>query len=122
MAIKLRELVLDVEKTLAGDKLLVEQPKVYEGYKEGVKTGPEGLAFTCLIASLNYEKQVIKVAGSIQPPFEYCGVPIRVEFDSLEGKVWQDFNNKGEIKLSVTAKSVRAITEKRIKMNVEDKA
>lgn len=122
MSIKLKDLVFDVEKTLAGDMLLVEPPRVYEGYKEGIKTGAEGLAYTCLIAGLNFEKQVIKVAGSITSPFEYDGSPIRVEFDNLEGKVWQDFNNKGEIKLSVSAKSVRPITEKRIKMNPEDKS
>lgn len=121
MAIKLKDLVFDVEKTLEGDMLIVEPPRVYEGYKEGIKTGPEGLSYTCLSAGLNYEKVNIKISGSTQPPFIYNDTPVRVEFEGLEGKVWQDFN-KGEIKLSVTAKSIRPFTEKRIKMNVEDKA
>ncbi len=122
MGFKLKDLVFNVEKTLEGDILVVEPPKVYEGYREGIKIGPEGLSYTCLSVGLNYEKVIIKVAGSTQPPFNYNDTPVRVEFEGLEGKVWQDFNNKGEIKLSVTAKSIRPFTEKRIKMNMEDKA
>lgn len=116
MAIKLKDLAFDIEKTLEGKILLLEEPRVYEGYKEGVKTGAEGLAYTCLCEGLNYEKQTIKIAGSIQPPFEYNGTPIPVEFEGLEGKVWQEWSNKGEIRLSVSAKGIKPIAEKRIKL------
>ena len=105
MAIKLKDLAFDIEKTLEGKILLLEEPRVYEG-----------LAYTCLCEGLNYEKQTIKIAGSIQPPFEYNGTPIPVEFEGLEGKVWQEWSNKGEIRLSVTAKGIKPIENKRVKI------
>lgn len=116
MSIKLKDLKFDVEGTLKGKMLLVEPPKVYEGYKDGVRTGPEGLAYTCLCDGINYEKQIIKVAGSVTPPFVFDGLPIPVRFKNLRGKVWQDWSNKGEIKLSVTADSVEIIKGKHIEL------
>lgn len=112
MPIKLSNLVIDVPKTLEGDIFLLEKPRVYENYEEGVKTGPAGLAYTCLCEGLNFEKQVVKVPGVIEPSFEYEGKPIRVTFDGIEGKAWQDFSNKGEIKLSLTAKKIMPAEEK----------
>ncbi len=41
MGFKLKNLVFNVEKTLEGDILVIEPPKIYERYKEGVKTGLE---------------------------------------------------------------------------------
>ena len=39
----------DMDATLTGGTvLLIEQPRVYEGYNEGVKTGPAGLAYHLL--------------------------------------------------------------------------
>lgn len=112
MSIKLSCIALDISKTLEGTKLLVEPPRVYKGVRDGIKTGPEGLAYTCLCAGLNFEKQVIKVPGTLHSPINYDGTPIEVEFSGLEGKMWQDFNNRGEIKLTVTAKGIVAANEK----------
>lgn len=123
MAIRLKDLVIDVPKTLEGEILLLEEPRVYENYEEGVKTGPGGLAYTCLCEGLNYEKQVIKVAGSITPEIQFEDKPIRVALEGLEGKAWQDFNNRGEIKLSVIAKKIVPVADKpRLRMNAGDKA
>lgn len=123
MSIKLSNLVIDIPKTLEGDILLLENPRVYENYEEGVKTGPAGLAYTCLCEGLNFEKQVVKIPGATEPPFEYEGKPIHVTFGGIEGKAWQDFSNKGEIKLSVTAKSITPLVEKpHIKMNTGGKS
>lgn len=117
MALKLSDLKIDIPKTLEGDILLVEEPRIYEQYKDGIKTGPIGLAYTCIFESLNYDKQVVKVQGSLTPEIQYEGKPIRVYFEELEGKAWQDFGNKGEIKLSITAKSISVVDKKKIKMN-----
>lgn len=112
MAVKLTNLVFDVKMSIGEQLLLVEPPRSYSSYKEGIKTGAEGMCFVCLSEKLGYDKVSIKVPGILQSPFEFKGTPIAVKFEGLEGKVWQDWNNKGEIKLSVTAKDVRAVTEK----------
>lgn len=116
MANILKNLIIDVEAT-TGRKMLLLGVRPYASYKEGVKGEQEGLTFNCLSETMDFEKIDIKVAGLLQPPFEFDGTPIPVEFDGLEGKVWQDWNNKGEVKLSITAKAVRPISsEKRIKI------
>lgn len=122
MAIKLKDLKFDVVASMQGEILLVDEPRVYETYEEGVKKGPGGIAYTCLCAGLNFEKQVIKIPGILTPQVEYNGTPLRVAFEGLEGKVWQDFSNHGEIKLSVTAKEIVAVTDKpHLKMNMGGK-
>lgn len=116
MANILKNLIIDVEATV-GKKLLLLGVRPYAGYKEGIKGEQEGLTFNCLSETMDFEKIDIKVAGLLRPPFEFDGTPIPVEFDGLEGKVWQDWSSKGEVKLSVTAKGIRPIaTEKRIKI------
>lgn len=122
MAIKLKDLYFDVEKTLEGELLLIEEPRVYENYAEGVKTGAAGKSYTCISAGLNFEKVTIKVPGFGEHQLEYAGNPMKVAFEGLEGKVWQDFNNKGEIKISVTATRVLSVTERNhLKVNAGDK-
>lgn len=110
-----KHLVIDVEKTV-GNKLLLLGVRPYAEYKEGVKGEQIGLTFNCLCEALAYEKTDIKVEGLLQPPFEFDGTPIPVEFEGLEAKVWQDWNNKGEVKLSITAKSIKPIGGKQIKL------
>ncbi len=122
MSIKLKNLKFDIEQTLKGELLLIDEPRVYENYEEGVKTGPAGRAYNCIAEGLNYEKVMIKVPSLDEPQIEYEGKPIRVMFEGLEGKVWQDFSNKGEIKLSVSAKKIVPIIEKKsFKVNMGDK-
>lgn len=110
-----KHLTVDVEKTI-GSKLLLLGVRPYAGYKEGVKGEQEGLTFNCLSETMDYEKIDIKVAGLIQPPFEFSGTPVSVEFEGLEAKVWQDWSNKGEVKLSITAKGIRPLGAKQIKI------
>lgn len=110
-----KHLVIDVEKTI-GNRLLLLDVRPYAGYKEGIKGEQEGLAFNCLSERMNYEKLDIKVSGILQPPFEFDGTPIPVEFEGLEAKVWQDWNNKGEVRLSVTAKGIRQLAGKQIRL------
>lgn len=107
----IKYLKIDVEKTI-GNKLLLLGVRPYNGYKEGVKGEQEGLTFNCLSETMDYEKIDIKITGLLQTPFEFTGTPIPVEFEELEAKVWQDWNNKGEVKLSITAKSIRPIGAK----------
>lgn len=115
MANKTKHLVIDVEKTI-GDKLLLLGVRPYAGYKEGVKGEQEGLTFNCLSETMGYEKIDIKIAGLLQPPFEFDGTPIPVEFEGLEAKVWQDWANKGEVKLSISAKAIQPLATKQIKL------
>lgn len=121
--INLKDLYFDVVRTLQGEILVVEEPRAYFNYEEGIKKEQAGMDYICLCEGLKYEKQSIKVPGIMASQIEYQGRPIRVTCEGLEGKVWQDFNNKGEIKLTITAKSIAPIVEKtRFKMNVEDKS
>lgn len=119
----LKHIKIDMDATLlSGTVLLIEKPRVYENYDEGVKTGPAGLAYHCLCEGLNFEKLTIKVPGLTVPQLEYEDEPIPVTFEGLEGKLWQDFKNGGAVKLSVTAKSIVPVgNNKRLKMK-EDKA
>lgn len=111
-----KHLVINAEKTV-GKKLLLLGVRPYAGYKEGIKGEQEGLTFNCLSETMDYEKIDIKIAGLLQPPFEFDGTPIPVEFEELEAKAWQDWNNKGELKLSISAKFIRPIgTKQQIKL------
>ena len=110
-----KHLVIDAENTI-GDKLLLLGIRPYAGYKEGVKGEQEGLTFNCLSETMDYEKVDIKIAGILQAPFAFDGTPIPVEFEGLEAKVWQDWNNKGEVKLSITAKAIKLLATKQIKL------
>ncbi|MDE7199734.1 MAG: hypothetical protein K2O15_12750 [Lachnospiraceae bacterium] len=115
MASIVKHLVIDAKKTI-GEKLLLLGVRPYAGYNEGVKGGQEGENFNCLSEAMGYEKIDIKIAGLLQPPFEFDGTPIPVEFEGLEAKVWQDWNNKGEVKLSITAKAIKPLSAKQVKL------
>lgn len=124
MANILKHIKLDMKSTLeSGTVLLIEKPRVYESYNEGVKTGPAGLAYTVLCEGLNFEKLTVKVPGSTVSDVEYEDEPIPVTFEGLEGTLWQDWKNGGTVRLSVTAKNITPVgNNKRLKMNKEDKA
>lgn len=108
-----KHLVIDTVQTI-GEKLLLLEIRPYADYKEGIKGEQAGLTFTCLSERMNYEKVDIKVAGLLQPPFDYDGTPTAVAFDGLNAKVWQDWNNKGEVKLSITAKGIKTVGTKQM--------
>ena len=112
----IKNIVVDVEATL-GKKLLLLDVRPYASYHEGVKGEQEGLTFTVLSEKMSFEKVDIKVAGILKPPFEFRETPVAVEFDGLEGKLWQDWGNKGAIRLSLTAANIREKDNKRIKLS-----
>ncbi len=122
MAIKLKDLCIDFEESILGSNLLlIGEGKVYNNYREGVKVGPGGISYPCLSEKLGFEKIDIKVPGTTIPQIVFDGKPIPVKFEGLEGKAWQDFSAKGEIKLSLTAKSiVSAVSgnKENLKMNI----
>lgn len=110
----IKNIIVDVEATL-GKKLLLLDIRPLASYHEGVKGNQEGLTFTVLSEKMNFEKVDVKVSGILKPPFEFRGTPVPVEFDGLEGKLWQDWGNKGAIRLSLTATDIR-VKEKRMKL------
>ncbi len=124
MANILKYIKLDIQSTLeSGTTLLIEKPRVYENYDEGVKQGPAGLAYPCLCEGLGFEKLTIKIPGTTIPQVAYENEPIPVKFEELEGKLWKDFRNGGEVKLSVTAKGIAPVEERpKLRMSKGEKA
>lgn len=114
---------VDIEETIkAGTVLLIEKPRVFEKYEDGVKTGLGGLSYLCLFEGLNYEKLTVKIPGTTEPQINYKDKPIPVAFEGLEGKLWQDFRNGGEVKLSLSAENILPVEEKpRLRINKEGK-
>lgn len=110
---------VDMEEMVKdGTILLIGKPRVFEKYEDGVKVGVGGLTYPCLFEGLDFEKMSVKVPGVVEPQVSYEDEPIQVIFEGLEGKLWQDFKNGGEVRLSLTAKSIQPFNEKaRIKMN-----
>ena len=101
-----------------GTILLISKPRIFDKYDDGVKVGAGGLTYPCLFEGLDFEKMSVKVPGAVEPQVSYEDEPIQVVFEGLEGKLWQDFKNGGEVRLSLTAKSIQPFNEKaRIKMN-----
>lgn len=117
MAIKLSALEINVDKVFDEGVSLIDNPRVYDEYREGVNVGPGGIVYPCLVKGLNYEKQNVKVPGNTVAVVEYNGNPVPLEFEGLKGKLWQDFNNHGEIKLSVTATAVKLPEKRKITIN-----
>ncbi|MCI6812973.1 MAG: hypothetical protein SOX11_11855 [Lachnospiraceae bacterium] len=103
----LKYLVIDVKQTI-GDTLLLLGIRPYMSYKEGVRGEQEGLTFTVLSEALGYEKVDIKIAGIYEAPIPFDGSPMHVSFEGMEGKLWQDWSAKGEVKLSLSAREIKA--------------
>ena len=112
----IRYIKVNVEETIGKRPLMVEH-RALNGYKDGVKGEQEGTTVTVLSESAGFEKVDVKIPGMMTLPFEFNGAPIQVEFEGLEGKLWQDWNNRGAIKLSATAKTVRPASGKKIQLN-----
>lgn len=110
---------VDMEEMVKeGTILLIGKPRVFAKYEDGVKVGAGGLTYPCLFEELDFEKMSVKVPGVVEPQVNYEDEPLQVTFEGLEGKLWQDFKNGGEVRLSLTAKSIQPFNEKaRIKMN-----
>ena len=114
----LKLIKVDMEEMIKdGTILLIGKPRVFEKYEDGVKVGAGGLTYPCLFEGLDFEKMSVKGPGVVEPQVSYEDEPIQVTFEGLEGKLWQDFKNGGEVKLSLTAKSIMPFNEKaRLKM------
>ena len=111
----LKSIVINAEETI-GNKLLLLDVRPYASYNEGVRGEQEGLTFTVLSEKMNFEKVNVKISGILKPPFEFNGTPLPVEFDGLEGKLWQDWSNKGAVKLSLSAAAIKLRDSTRIKI------
>ena len=111
----LKSIVINAEETV-GNKLLLLDVRPYASYKEGVKGEQEGLTFTVLSEKMNFEKVDVIISGILKPSFEFNGTPLPVEFDGLTAKLWQDWGNKGTVKLSLSATGIRLRDGKRIKI------
>lgn len=111
----IKYLVIDAERTIGKNVLALECHRDFN-YNEGVKGMQKGLKFKCLSEVMGYEKVDVKIDGIMEPPFELDGTPVPVVFEGLSVKVWQDFSNKGELKLSVTATAIKPIGGKQIKI------
>lgn len=122
MAYKIiNHLVVDVRKTI-GDKLLLLEVRPYAKYIEGIRGEQEGVTITVLSEFMCFEKVDVKIAGLKELPFAFDGTPIPIEFEGLEAKVWQDWNNRGEVKLSISATGISPLTGKQIKMEGGNRA
>lgn len=110
-----KHIVVDIKKTI-GDKILLLNMKPHFTFHDGIRGEQDGLTFTCVSETMGYNKFDAKIVGILKPPFEFDGTPTPVIFDGLEGKIWQDWSNKGAIKLSITAKSISPLENKRIKI------
>ena len=122
MANILKLVKIDMEEMVKGGTiLLIGKPRVFEKYEDGVKVGAGGLTYPCLFEGLEFEKMSVKIPGTINPQVNYDDEPIQVTFQELEGKLWQDYKNGGEVRLSLTAKGIAPFEEKQhLKMNKED--
>lgn len=114
-------LVINAKETL-GDKLSILGSRKYAKYNEGIRGDVEGLTITILSEKMECEKVDVKIAGLMELPFAFDGTRIPVELEGLEAKVWQDWRNNGEVKLSVTATGIRPLTGKQIKLEGENRA
>lgn len=120
MALKLQDLIIDIPSMFNGDILLISEGRPFLKYTEGVKTDEiAGISYECVNTKMNYEKVTVKVIGETKPSIKYDGTPIKVVFEGLAGKAYQDFKHGGEIKLSLTATAISRAETKTLKMNKE---
>ena len=107
----IKNIVVDVKATL-GSKLLLLEVRPYASYTEGVKGSQEGLRCTVLSETMGFEKIDIKVP-ILNLPFTFdSSTPTPVAFEGLEAKLWQDWSNKGAVRLSLTATGIRPLNMK----------
>ena len=117
----IKYLVINAHETL-GDKLLLLGHRPLAKYIEGIKGEQEGITVTCLSEKMGYEKVDIKIVGLMELPFVFDNSPIPVNFEGLEAKIWQDWEHKGELKLSLSAQGIKPLAGKHIRLEGENKA
>lgn len=110
---KLNEVKFSFEETF-GDLMLIGNPKEVYAYDNGKRSDVlEAIGYP-VISSKTWDKMNVKVKEKISS-IEFAGNPIPVTFTNIDAKLWQDFKSN-EIKVSVTADSVRVVQNK-LKMN-----
>lgn len=123
MGINVSNLVVDLEETtgnIRAELSLVAPARLSKLYVDKKPTDTiDGVVYTVISPSLAYDKLSIKVKETI-PSVEFTGKPVRVHFNNLDGKIWQDFHTN-EIKMSLTADSIE-IVENKLKVNRGEKA
>lgn len=116
---KTKYIIVDAEKTIGNPVRVIGQHPTYS-YQNNERGPQDGMKFTTLSEKAGFEQVDIKVLGMMTAPFEIPEDPTNplfVEFDGLEANVWQDWNDKGTVKLSVTAKGIRPVTSKKIHLS-----
>ncbi len=106
------KVVINIKETMGERPLLIDYRPSF-AYKDGIKGEQDGLKVTCLSEKMGYEKVDIKLPGMLSLPFEFDGNPMQVEFEEISGKLWQDWSNKGTIKLSVSANGIKPLAGRR---------
>lgn len=120
MALKFKDLIIDIPSMFKHDILLIGEGQPFLKYVEGIKTDEiGGVSYECLNTGMNFEKVFVKVTNESKPSIKYEGTPIKVVFEGLEGRAYQDFKHGGEIKLSLTATAISQVETKTLKMNKE---
>ena len=114
----LKNIVINAQETI-GNKLLLLEVKPYYAYSEGIKGNQDGLTFIVLSEKMAFEKIDIKVSGLLKPPFDFDGTPIAVTFENASARLWQDWNNKGAVKISFTATDIKPLNTQKIKIGGE---
>lgn len=113
MSVKLKDLVIDAEKTLGAGLILVTAPRPAFDYLEKVRQDTfSAMNYDVLVPNLSFEKVVVKVGGTepIIPKEEWIGArPITLSRPHLE--VSQNYKT-GEIRVWVTAEAIRLVQEK----------
>lgn len=114
----LSKLPIDNEKVVSG-AMLVSKGQPFSKYVEGVKVGIGGMAYNLLLPALDYQNVAVKIEGEMTPSIEYSGTPTPVTLTDVHCKAYRDFRKSGEIKLSITAKSIHVVEKNRLKINKE---
>lgn len=120
MALRLQDLIIDIPSMFSNDILLISEGHPFYKYVDGIKTDEiGGITYECVNTGMNYEKVSVKIMGETKASIKFEGSPIKVIFNDLQGKVYQDFKHGGEIKLSLTATAISRVETKTLKMNKE---
>lgn len=120
MALKLQDLIIDIPSMFKNDILLISEGRPFYKYVDGVKTDEVGgISYEIVNTGLHFEKVSVKVTGETRPSVKYDGAPIKVVFNNLDGRAYQDFKHGGEIKLSLTATAISQSETKTLKINKE---
>lgn len=115
---KLKNLEIDIPRTLGDNLIACADGQPYFEYAEGIRTDKiAGYQYEIMAERLNYDKLSVKIAGQTESAITYSGDLIPVRFENLTGKAWTDYKNGGEIRLSLTATAIIPVnSEKKLRI------